>query len=105
ADWFARIGVHPANAEPIVRAVAPADPAALAGLQVADRIVAIDTTEVRSPADVSRLVRAAAGRPLQFAIERDGRRLQIQITPVETVVGDQRFGRVGIDFRDAILVR
>jgi regulator of sigma E protease len=105
ADWFARIGVHPANAEPIVRAVAPGDPAALAGLQAGDRIVAIGTTEVKSAADVSRLVRAAAGRPLQFAIERDGRRLQIQITPVETVVGDQRFGRVGIDFRDAILVR
>lgn len=105
ADWFARIGVHPANAEPLVRAVAPGDPAALAGLQVADRIVAIGTTEVKSAADVSRLVRAAAGRPLQFTIERDGRRLQIQITPVETLVGDQRFGRVGIDFRDAILVR
>jgi regulator of sigma E protease len=104
-EWFTRIGVHPGNAEPIVRAVAPGDPAALAGLQVADRIVSIDSTEVKSAADVSRRVRAAAGQLLLFGIERGGRTLQIRIKPVEAVVGDQRYGRVGIDFRDPILVR
>jgi regulator of sigma E protease len=105
SDWFARLGVHPGDAEPIVRALSPGDPAALAGLQVGDRIVSIGGEAVKSAADVSRRVRAAARQTLQFGIERGGQLLQVQITPVEVVAGEQRIGRVGIDFRDAILIR
>jgi regulator of sigma E protease len=105
SDWFARLGVHPADVEPIVRAMAPADPAAKAGLKVGDRIVAIAGSEIKSAADVSRRVRASARQPLQFQIERGGQTLQIQITPMEVVAGDQHIGRIGIDFRDSILVR
>jgi len=105
SDWFARLGVHPGDAEPIVRALSAGDPAALAGLQVGDRIISIDGEAVKSAGDVSRRVRAAARRALQFGIERGGQTLQIQMTPVEVVAGDQHIGRVGIDFRDTILVR
>jgi regulator of sigma E protease len=105
SDWFARLGVHPADVEPIVRAMAPADPAAKAGLKVGDRIVAIAGSEIKSAADVSRRVRASARQPLQFQIERGGQTMQIQITPMEVVAGDQHIGRIGIDFRDSILVR
>ncbi len=105
ADWFARLGVHPGDVEPIVRGVAPGDPAALAGLQVGDRIVSIAGEQIKSAADVSRRVRAAAHQPLQFRIERGGQMLQIQMTPIEVVAGEQHIGRVGIDFRDAILIR
>jgi regulator of sigma E protease len=104
-DWFGRLGVHPADAEPVIRALASGDPAALAGLQVGDRIVSIDATQIKSATDVSKLVRAAARKPLQFHIERAGQPLQIQITPIEVAAGDQHIGRVGIDFRDTILVR
>ena len=105
SDWFARLGVHPGDAEPIVRALSPGDPAALAGLQVGDRIVSIGGEAVKLAADVSRRVRAAAHQTLQFGIERGGQTLQIQITPIEVVAGEQHIGRVGIDFRDAILIR
>src|SRR5438132_850370 len=70
SDWFARLGVRPGDVEPIVRALTPGDPAAIAGLQVGDRIVSIAGKEVKSAADVSRLVRAAVSEPLQFRIER-----------------------------------
>ncbi len=105
SEWFARLGVHPGDAEPIVRALSPGDPAALAGLQVGDRIVSIDDEAVKSAVDVSRRVRAAARQGLRFGIERGGQKLQVQITPVEVAAGDQRIGRVGIDFRDTILIR
>ena len=105
SDWFTRIGIHPGDPEPIIRALAPGDPAAMAGLQVGDRIVSIDADAVKSAADVSRRVRAAPHRRLQLQIERNGRELQIPVTPVEAVVGGQHIGRVGIDFRDPILVR
>jgi regulator of sigma E protease len=104
-DWFGRLGVHPGDAEPIIRAVAPGDPAARAGLQVGDRIVSIEGSEIKSAADVSRIVRAAAGKPLQFRIERGGQAQQIQVTPIEFTAGDQHIGRVGLDFRDMIVVR
>jgi regulator of sigma E protease len=106
SDWFSRIGVHPGDAEPIVRQLAPGDPAALAGLQAGDRIVAIGGEPVKSAVDVSRRVRAAAHQTLQFQIERNGQPMQISITPIE-VPGDggQRIGRIGIDFRNATLVR
>jgi regulator of sigma E protease len=105
SEWFARLGVHPGDAEPIVRALSPGDPAAVAGLQVGDRVVSIGGEAVKSAADVSRRVRAAARQKLQFGVERSGQLLQVQITPVEVVAGEQRIGRVGIDFRDAILIR
>jgi regulator of sigma E protease len=104
-DWFARIGVHPAEAEPIVRALAPGEPAALAGLQAGDRIVSIDGVAIKSAADVSRRVRAAAHQRLQFGIERAGTALTIPVIPIDAVAGDQHIGRVGIDFRDTIVVR
>jgi regulator of sigma E protease len=105
AEWFTRLGIHPGDAEAIVRAVAPGDPAAKAGIQVGDRIASIDGAQVKSAADVSRRVRSAAHQPLQFGIERGGQTLQIQITPIEVAVGQQHIGRVGIDFRDSILIR
>jgi regulator of sigma E protease len=109
SDWFARIGVHPGEAEPIVRSLAPADPAAMAGVQAGDRIVSIDGTAVKSAADVTRLVSAAANRPLRFEIERAGRMVSIQITPKEVVGADgKHIGRIGIAVgsdRDTILLR
>jgi regulator of sigma E protease len=105
AEWFAHIGVHPGDAEPVVRAVAPGDPAALAGVQVGDRIVSIDGTGIKTASDVSRRVRVSARQRLQFEIERGGRRLQLEVTPIEAGAGEQRYGRVGLDFRDSILVR
>jgi regulator of sigma E protease len=104
-NWLAGIGIHPGEPQPIVRAVAPGDPAALAGLLVGDRIVAIDADPIKVAGDVSRLVRAAANRQLQFRIERGGQELQIPIRPIEVAAGGQHIGRIGVDFRDAILVR
>src|SRR5882757_3073135 len=106
SDWFARIGIHPGDAEPIVRSLAPGEPAQKAGLQVGDRIVAIDGVDVKSASDVSRRVRASALQPLVFRIERHGEPLQLSITSVEVVASpSERVRRVGIDFRDATLVR
>jgi regulator of sigma E protease len=106
SDWFARIGIHPGDAEPIVRSLAPGEPAQKAGLQVGDRIVAIDGVDVRSASDVTRRVRAAPLKPLVFRIERHGEPLQLSITPAEVVASaSERVRRVGIDFRDATLVR
>ena len=105
SDWFAKIGLHPGDAEPIVGVVAPGDPGALAGLQIGDRILAIDGVDVKWAAEVRRRVRAAAHQQLQFKIERAGQVLQIPIIPTETAEGNQHFGRIGVGFRDTIMIR
>lgn len=110
SDWFARIGLQPGGADVIVRAATPGDPAALAGLQAGDRIVSISGVAVKSAADVTRIVSAAAREPLQFRIERGGQAVPIQITPFEAVAADgKHIGRVGIsvsnEFRDKVVVR
>jgi len=55
---------------------------------------------------VSRRVRAAASQLLRFQIARGGQMLQLQITPMAVVVSPtERAGRIGVDFRETILVR
>ncbi|EKP93648.1 putative membrane-associated Zn-dependent protease [Thermaerobacter subterraneus DSM 13965] len=76
---FAVIGVPVAR--PVVGEVVPGYPAAEAGLQPGDRIVAIDGRPVESWDQVVAAIREAAGRPVQLTIQRQGRELAVQVTP------------------------
>jgi regulator of sigma E protease len=107
AEWFKRIGVRLADAEPVVRELVAGNPAQQAGLQAGDRILAIDANEVKAAADVTRLVQAAPLRPLQFRIERAGHEVQLQITPIAVDVSGKRVGRIGasLGLIDTVMVR
>ena len=57
-------------------------PAAKAGFKSGDVIVEFDGERVRSARHLSRLVgETAAGRPVKAVVERDGRRMDLQVTP------------------------
>jgi regulator of sigma E protease len=64
-----------------VDAVQPDSPAAAAGLQPGDIVLAIDGREVESFSDMQRIVSASADRRLEFLIDRGGTRLSIMATP------------------------
>jgi regulator of sigma E protease len=72
---------------PSVGALAPGSPAAEAGLAPGDRIVAVTTPDgkrssVRFFSDLRELVSPHPGEPLQFEVEREGKRLPpFTITP------------------------
>ena len=80
--------------------VKPQSPAAQAGLQSGDRILAIDGTPVEGWSDLQEKIRGHLGQPLTMEIERDGRRLSLRVVPavheetnpIETV----KHGRIGI---------
>ncbi|MGZ6141757.1 MAG: RIP metalloprotease RseP [Myxococcales bacterium] len=80
--------------------VKPQSPAAVAGLQYGDRIVAIDGEPIDGWSSLQESIRAHAGMPLQLSIVRDGRPESLRIvpavheetTPIETV----KQGRIGI---------
>ncbi|MBJ3775544.1 RIP metalloprotease RseP [Acuticoccus mangrovi] len=68
-------------ADAVVSAVEPDSPAAAAGFEPGDVIVAIDGDKVRSFSTVQRTVASAAGSPLTFTVERGGERLELVATP------------------------
>ncbi len=69
--------------------VAPEMPAATAGLQADDRILAVDGAPVETFAAVAERVGASPGKPVALAIDRGGERLEVTLTPTAD-------GKVGI---------
>ncbi len=64
----------------LVRSVKPDSPAARAGLRAGDVIIKAGETRVAKPRDVSRALRSAAGKSLQFTIVRDKREMTVTVT-------------------------
>lgn len=71
---------------PVVGKVTEEMPAAAAGLQPGDRILAIDAVEVTRWEQLSRQIKASDGRALTLAVERAGRAFQLTVQPVSREV-------------------
>jgi regulator of sigma E protease len=86
----ATVGVHVLPA--LVDGVVPNSPAAQAGFQVGDQIVAINDNRIERFDDLQRIVGSSAGETLAFTVERNGEKLTLNATPA---VDEQRdaFGR------------
>ncbi|MGI6364548.1 MAG: RIP metalloprotease RseP [Bacillota bacterium] len=67
--------------EPRIGAVLPDMPAEAAGLQAGDEIVRIDSQEMARWTDVQQYIRANPGKTLTFVVSRQGRQLEIVVTP------------------------
>jgi regulator of sigma E protease len=84
----------------VVGYVKPGSPAAQAGIQYGDRIVAVDGEKVDGFLMLQEKIRAHAGQPLTLTVVRGGQRLDMRLTPtvheetnpIETV----KQGRIGI---------
>lgn len=88
----------------VIDSVLAARPAARAGLAAGDTIVGVSGTPVTQWYDVVEMLDSSAGRPVDFAIARQGKRLQLRVTPeTDTVPGPEgkprTVGRVGIALR------
>jgi regulator of sigma E protease len=84
-------------------------PAASAGVEAGDRIVAVDGRAIASFEDLQAVVRDSAERPLAFTVARDGGQVELVVVPrLEEVVdrfgnthriGLIGIGRAGVEFR------
>jgi regulator of sigma E protease len=85
---------------PLVRigSVTPGGPAAAAGLRVDDAVLSIAGTPIRSFGGIPPIVGASEGKPLMFAVWRDGGRLEITVTPRDSGQGP----RVGIGLKTLV---
>lgn len=92
----------------VVDSIVPAKPAALAGMQRGDSVASIDGKTVQRWDDVLAAVSAAPGKPVTFAVVRDGAVVNIVVTPEAAEVADatgakQRVGRIGVGVRQTVV--
>ena len=71
---------------PRVAMVEPASVAARAGFQPGDLVKEMDGREVRGFEEIAQYVQLRADQPIDFLIDRDGRRLHIIATPARTTI-------------------
>jgi regulator of sigma E protease len=76
----------------IVREVEPDTPAAEAGLQPGDRIVAVSGTPVRSAEQVTQFIRDHKSQPITLTVDRKGQRIDITATARKLADGRERLG-------------
>ncbi len=100
AIWLAFFG-DPRTPTPVVSSVTVtmnghASPADLAGLRPGDRIIKVGTLDRPTPSRLLAYTTAHVGEPVAFTIERDGRTLELTITPEWDTVGGQQIGRIGV---------
>jgi regulator of sigma E protease len=90
---------QPERATTEVAVVQPGTPAAAAGLQAGDRIVAVDGRPARTFAGVSHHIRSSHGAPVTLSVVRDGR--HVTVGPRRTIFAH---GRWVFGFQPAIQV-
>jgi regulator of sigma E protease len=102
-DWegdpLAKLGLVVDLGPPIVDAVLPGKPAEAAGLHSGDRIVAVDGVPMHSPADVARATNAHPSVKLDYRVLRDGRELDVPLTPEAVDQDGKRIGLAGVRLR------
>lgn len=70
-----------ASGYPALSSTAQPNPADAAGLVTGDRILSIGGKPVRDYSDLQQLIGIAPGKPLAISVDRDGRPLELTVTP------------------------
>ena len=85
---------------PVIGKIAPGGVADLAGLREGDRILAIDGEAIADWAQVVAVIREAPGRSLRLDADREGRTINLSVTPAAADDRGKRIGRIGIGVRE-----
>jgi regulator of sigma E protease len=79
-DHSGSIGILPARSS-VVTAIDPGSPAASAGFQLNDEIVAINGEALREPEDLISTIQKTGGHPIQITLLRDSQPVNVSLTP------------------------
>lgn len=93
-----RLGLKPFEPPlpPDIGKIEPGSPAEAAGLRPGDRIVAVDGEPIEEWRQLVEIVRAHPGKPLQFAVERQGKIHEVTLIPAEVLTQEGKpQGRIG----------
>ena len=102
SDFSRTLGLVPYQPNPaaIVGSIAEGSPAALAGIQVNDQVLAIDGQPIPGWNEFVKLVRASPGKRLVISLLRAGQKLELAMTPQAVEDKGTTVGRIGIGARD-----
>lgn len=92
--------LQPPHLPAVIGSVQSGSPAARAGLQSGDRIVAIDREPMAGWQEVAMAIRAAGARMLTVEVERDAKRLAFDVQPELVEERGKPVARIGIAVRD-----
>lgn len=84
----------------VIGSVLPDSAGELAGFRDGDRVLSIDGKAIAEWSELAAIARAAAGRQLRFAVERDSRPLELSAVPRLAEEGGHKFGRLGLMARE-----
>jgi regulator of sigma E protease len=103
SDWegdpLALLGLRVDLGPPLVDQVLPDTPAAKAGLEAGDRILAIGGVDMHSPADVANLTHADPGETLVYTIKRGDATRDVRIDVESVDQNGRRVGQAGVRLR------
>ena len=96
-EIMATLGLRPyrPDVQPVIGSLVPGGVAERAGVQVGDRIRAIDGQALELWDQVVKRIRQSPQAPLVIEIERSGRSVEVQLVPEAVVERDARIGRIG----------
>ncbi len=99
-DWESNfmplLGLGSDLGAPVVDLALDGKPAARAGIRIGDRILAIDGTAVHSPAEAAAITNAHPGTPITMHLARDGREIDVALTPDANESEGRRVGIAGL---------
>ena len=76
-----------------IGSVTPDSPAAAAGLQVEDKVLAINGIEVKEWSDLSQLIQESGGKSIQLKLQRGDSVFSVELTPeirkTQTILGEE----------------
>ena len=96
-DKFGRVELEPPVDHLRVDQVVASSPAEKAGMQVNDKIVALNSVAIYSASQLMRVTQAGEGKEILATVERNHQRLDLRVTPVK----DEQSGgsyKVGVRF-------
>lgn len=82
--------------EPKLGVITPDGAAKVAGLKQGDIVQSINGSEISTWSDVVEIIRKSPDKKLDFSIIRNGKDMDIDVTPKETVVDGKKMGIIGV---------
>lgn len=96
-QFLEQVGLAPYRPalEPRIGQVESGSPAAAAGFEAGDRIVAVDGDAIDDWNDWVRRIQASPEREQVVRVERDGQAVELRVTPEAVAINDETIGRIG----------
>jgi len=88
--------INPAAGPPIIDQLTKGRPADKAGLQVGDRVAAVNGREIGGEKEVRAIIERSAGRELAFTVLRDGKTIDLPVVPLD----EGGIGKIGVGFAE-----